>query len=172
MSESGTERAERELKEATGSARARACVRARPAAAWSLRRAGGEGEGQVSVCGSRAPARGFPFPPPSPPWPWGVLCPFLVSPLLRSALPALPSSFSPLQLVSPHGRLPFWGLFPGQGDLWGEGTAIGSGPRACSPQHAALTRGRSAGGARIGKPPRPHTRAPQGNLPVFSTLPP
>ncbi|XP_025251007.1 receptor-binding cancer antigen expressed on SiSo cells isoform X2 [Theropithecus gelada] len=50
MSGAGSEPAERELEEETGSARERAlCARARPAAARSLRRAGGEGEGQVLI---------------------------------------------------------------------------------------------------------------------------
>lgn len=147
-------------------ARVRApCVRARPAAARSLRRAGGEGEGQVSVCGSRVPARGFPPPLPPDPnlglgggssaFPWSAF--FFVPHFLPSHLPFRPSTRFLPSTADCHSGV----LFPGRGDLWGEGTATGSRPWACSPHHAALTRGRHACGTQARKPSSVRMGPPQ-----------
>ncbi|XP_023985217.1 receptor-binding cancer antigen expressed on SiSo cells isoform X1 [Physeter macrocephalus] len=61
-------------------------------------------------------------------------------------------------------------LFPGQGDLWGEGTATRSGPRACSPHHAGSRVGDRAAGLQP-EFPSPQVHPPQGNLPVLPALP-
>lgn len=52
------------------------------------------------------------------------------------------------------------------------GLAMGSGPPARSPRHAALTPWRSARGAPCGKLPGPPAclPSPQGNAPVLSAL--
>lgn len=119
MSGAGTERAERELGEATGSARARALC-ARAARGSSEPPPGGRGGGGAGECVRLARAReGLPSataPRSQPGAGRGVFCLSLVSLLLRPALPALPPSFSPLHPVSPlYGRLPLWGTVSGSG---------------------------------------------------------
>lgn len=100
MSRAGTEPAERELEEATGSARARA-LRARAARGSLEPPPGGRGGGGAGECVRLARPRGASLPHPHPdldpsPEEGGgvVLCCSRVSPPLCPALPALPPSFS------------------------------------------------------------------------------
>lgn len=128
------------------------------------------------MCATRACPRGVSLPhcPPNPTWSlggMGVFCLSLVGPPLRPTLPALPP-FRPSTRFLPSTADCHSGvLFPGRGDLSGEGTATGSGPRACSPHHAALTRGRHACGTRAQKPSSPGTGLQRGNLPVLPAPP-
>lgn len=141
--------------------------RAWPAAARSLRRAGGEGEGQVSVCGLRAPARGFcsTHPPPDPGsacgwWPRFPVT-FWVTPyFLPSRLPLRPST-STSHSPGHHSGV----LFPGQGDPWGEPSVARSRlvpvPSLCC-AHARESRLCAA------DPEKPHVQSsPQGQCAVF-----
>lgn len=166
MSGAGTERAERELEEATGCARARASC-ARVVRSSSEPRSGWRGGGGAGECVRLARARdGLPSPTPSL-----ILTPALGCHLPYSGQPssspctsrpltflfAPPDDFPPM--IDCHSGI----LFPGQGDLWGEGVVIGRGTPACCPHHGVLTRGRSARGPLAGKTLKPHIRPPQGN---------
>lgn len=122
MSGAGAEPVERERGEKPW---ARVCVcararpRARPAADRSLRRAGGRAGGGAGECvrpaRARPPARGAWLDPTRLPTTRGL-------PLGRPVLPALPPSSSVLFPRPPPRRATpgEGGLFPGQGDLWGE----------------------------------------------------
>lgn len=164
MSGAGTERAERELEADSGCVRARAPrERAWPAAARSLRRAGGEGEGQVSVCGPRAPARGFysTHPPPDPAPACGRWPRFPGHPLGRPVLPALPLFSSALYLDLPLAEPPLWGYCFRVRVTYGESRAW-LGTRPC-PLAMLLSRtGDPPGSCRPGKAPR--SFLPKGNV--------
>lgn len=120
--------------------------RAWPAAARSLRRAGGEGEGQVSVCGPRAPARGFYsiHPPPDPAPACGRWPRFPGHPLGRPVLPALPPFSSALYLDLPLAEPPLWGFCFRVRVTYGESRAWLETGSSLSPRYAAVPHGRPA----------------------------
>lgn len=177
MSGAGTEPAERELEEATGSARARAlCVRA--ARGSSEPPPGGRGGGGAGECVRLVRPRGASLPHPHPDRDPGleegggvVLCSPRVSSPLCPALPALPPSFS-FTRSSPEPR-------PTATLGYCFRVRVTSGvrdlrPRA-GPGQAALTmllpRGRAAGGAPAQSLPSPQICPPRGNLPLLPALP-
>lgn len=121
----------------------------------------------MSVCGSRVLGRGFPLPTPIP---TPALASGASSGLRRGPSASSRTSCPPTFLFALPPDLPrsltaaSGVLFPGQGDLWGEETATGSGTRACSIRHARLTRGRLACGVPARKAPSLQSRLPQENF--------
>lgn len=133
MSGARTERAERELEEATGSARARALC-ARAARGSSEPPPGGRGGGGAGECVRVARAReGLPSPTAPEPnlvlgWGGGVFCLSLVSPPLRPSLPALPPFRPSTRLLPSSADCHSGVLFPGRVTSGVKELRLGAGP--------------------------------------------